>query len=88
MANASPNFKRCPGNSPACLGVVDYNCCGTVDQDGHASDTDFVIENSKRKKTFSEEFLKKLRFLCRHLLALILLSAKKKLPKHQKDVFQ
>ena len=57
ISNASPNFKRCPGDSPSCLGMVDYNCCGTVDQDGHASDAeDFVIENSKRQKTFSEEF--------------------------------
>ena len=51
IVNAWPNFKRCPGNSPACLGMVDYNCCGTVDQDSRTSDAeDFVIKNSKRKK--------------------------------------
>ena len=50
MTNASPTFKRCPGNSPACLGMVEYNCCGTVDEDGRASDAeDFVIDKLKRK---------------------------------------
>ncbi len=23
------NFKKCPGNSPYCLGMVEYDCCGT-----------------------------------------------------------
>ena len=51
MANVSPTFERCPGDSPACLGMVEYNCCGTVDQDGRASDMeDCVMDNSKRKK--------------------------------------
>ncbi len=51
IVNTSPNFKRCPGDSPACLGMVEYNYCGTVDQDGRASDAeDFVIENSKWKQ--------------------------------------
>ena len=45
MTNAY-TFKRC--NSPACLGMVEYNCCGTVDQDGRASDAkDFVIDSEK-----------------------------------------
>lgn len=86
LAIASTNFKRCPGNSPACLGMVDYNCCGMVD---HASDVkNFVIENSKRKKSFLCRVLRRLRFLCRNQLALIPQSVKKKLPKLQKNVFQ
>ena len=40
------------------------------------------------KKSFLWRVLKKLRFLCRHRLALILLSAKKNLPKRQKDAYQ
>ena len=46
------NYKRCPGDSPACLGMVDFNCCGTANpEDAHASDSeDFVTENSKQKK--------------------------------------
>ena len=48
--DAYPNFQRCPGNSPACLGMVEYNCCGTAYQDDHASDTEDFVVDTKRKK--------------------------------------
>ena len=28
------DFKRCPGNSPFCLGLTEYNCCGSLEKEG------------------------------------------------------
>ena len=28
------DFPRCPGNSPFCLGLPEYNCCGTMEKGG------------------------------------------------------
>ena len=29
------DFPRYPGNSPFCLGLPEYNCCGTMEKGGN-----------------------------------------------------
>ena len=29
MDTSREDFQRCPGNSPFCLGMIEYDCCGT-----------------------------------------------------------
>ena len=58
MSEPSKDFERCPGNSPFCLGMVDYNCCGTrsiqddvLSQSHDVDDSeDFEIVRSTAKK--------------------------------------
>ena len=58
----SEDFERCPGNSPFCLGMMDYNCCGTrpiqddredniLSQSDNADDSeDFETVTAKKQK--------------------------------------
>ena len=32
MNDSRDDFQRCPGNSPFCLGMVNFDCCGTRKQ--------------------------------------------------------
>ena len=59
------DFKRCPGNSPFCLGMTDFDCCGTqnmVSEQGSTSDSDFAspvkkkLSLSKSKKAVLSRF--------------------------------
>ena len=58
MSEPSKDFERCPGNSPFCLRMVEYDCCGTRSiQDDILSQThdvddseDFEIVRSTVKK--------------------------------------
>ena len=78
--DAYPNFQRCPGNSPACLGMVEYNCCGTAYQDDHASDTEDFVVDTKRKK-LSLKSSKKAKLPLSPSTRLTILLAMKKLQK-------
>lgn len=47
------SYVRCPGNSPSCLGMVEYNCCSRPTKAFAEDDSeDFVteVQDSKRKK--------------------------------------
>ena len=45
------SYSRCPGNSPFCLGMVDYNCCNTeIATDDDSEDFMTVQDSIKRKK--------------------------------------
>lgn len=44
------DFERCPGDSPFCLGMTSFNCCGTQDLDWSENDKDFECPSPKRKK--------------------------------------
>ena len=57
MGEPSEGFERCPGNSPFCLGMVEFNCCGTQPTEKGTSqshDTDDsqanIFETSKAKR--------------------------------------
>ena len=41
----TPDIPRCPGHSPACLGMVEFDCCGTQ---GLAERLDEEIENEEK----------------------------------------
>ena len=41
----TPDFPRCPGHSPACLGMVEFDCCGTQ---GLVERLDKEIENEEK----------------------------------------
>ena len=41
----TPDFPRCPGHSPACLGMVKFDCCGTQALVGRL---DKEIENEEK----------------------------------------
>ena len=43
-------FERCPGDSPFCLGMTNFNCCGTQDLDFSENDEDFECPPEKRRK--------------------------------------
>ena len=61
------DIPRCPGHSPACLGMVEFDCCGTQ---GLAERLDKEIENEekaaaaerKRKSLSLPQLSKKLAF--------------------------
>ena len=54
------DFKRCPGNSPFCLGMTEFDCCGTqnlLDEQGteaSTSDSDFVSPVKKKRLSLSK----------------------------------
>ena len=43
-------FERCPGDSPFCLGMTNFNCCSTQDLDFSENDEDFECPPEKRRK--------------------------------------
>ena len=61
-------FERCPGDSPFCLGMTNFNCCGTQDLD--FSENDETL-NVLQKKEESFHYLKVKRFY-RHPVTSIL----------------
>lgn len=51
------DFKRCPGNSPFCLGMTEFDCCGTQNmgsEQGSSSDCDFASPVKKKKLSLSK----------------------------------
>lgn len=43
------NFQRCPGNSPCCLGIIEFDCCGTNKQKPDENALEF--QQSKKART-------------------------------------
>ena len=50
LTSCFSDFKCCPGNSPFCLGMTSFNCCGTQDLDYSEIDKDFECPPEKRRK--------------------------------------
>ena len=61
VSRSNSRFKHCPGDSPVCLGMVEYDCCGSqgllkeLEQEGGG--------DRKRKKTFFAQELEEKGFV-------------------------
>ena len=55
MNNSRDDFQRCPGNSPFCLGMVEYDCCGTGKRNTDENAEDLEWQQVKKPRPASRK---------------------------------